>query len=66
MHWELYGEHLDADENPNARTGLSLTRFQADGVVRMERLLEEHGGVLVADEVGLGKTYLAGVSALGS
>jgi hypothetical protein len=26
----------------------------------MERLLDEHGGVLVADEVGLGKTYLAG------
>lgn len=60
MLWELYGEHLDADENPNVRTGLSLTRFQADGVVRMERLLDEHGGVLVADEVGLGKTYLAG------
>jgi len=60
MLWELYGEHLDADENTNVRTGLNLTRFQADGVVRMERLLEEHGGVLVADEVGLGKTYLAG------
>jgi hypothetical protein len=60
MLWELYGEHLDADENPNIHTGLSLTRFQADGVVRMERLLDEHGGVLVADEVGLGKTYLAG------
>lgn len=60
MLWELYGEHLDADENPHIRTGLSLTRFQADGVVRMERLLDEHGGVLVADEVGLGKTYLAG------
>ncbi|WP_275003082.1 helicase-related protein [Promicromonospora iranensis] len=60
MLWELYGEHLDAEENPNVRTGLNLTRFQADGVVRMERLLDEHGGVLVADEVGLGKTYLAG------
>ena len=60
MLWELYGEHLDADENPNVRTGLNLTRFQADGVTRMERLLDEHGGVLVADEVGLGKTYLAG------
>ncbi len=60
MLWEVYGEHLDADENPNVHTGLSLTRFQADGVVRMERLLDEHGGVLVADEVGLGKTYLAG------
>ncbi len=61
MLWELYGEHLDAEENPpNVRTGLNLTRFQADGVVRMERLLDEHGGVLVADEVGLGKTFLAG------
>lgn len=60
MLWELYGEHLDAEENPNVRTGLNLTRFQADGVARMERLLVEHGGVLVADEVGLGKTYLAG------
>jgi len=59
MLWELYGLHLD-DENPHVRTGLSLTRFQADGVTRMERLLDEHGGVLVADEVGLGKTYLAG------
>lgn len=60
MLWELYGQHLDEDENPHLRTGLSLTRFQADGVARMDRLLQEHGGVLVADEVGLGKTYLAG------
>jgi hypothetical protein len=60
MLWELYGEHLDADESPNVHTGLNLTRFQADGVTRMERLLDEHGGVLVADEVGLGKTFLAG------
>lgn len=59
MLWELYGMHLE-DESPHVKTGLSLTRFQADGVVRMERLLDEHGGVLVADEVGLGKTYLAG------
>lgn len=59
MLWELYGRHLD-EEDPNPRTHLGLTRFQADGVVRMERLLDEHGGVLVADEVGLGKTYLAG------
>lgn len=60
MLWELYGEHLDVEEDPNQRTGLALTGFQADGVARMRRLLEEHGGVLVADEVGLGKTYLAG------
>lgn len=54
---ELYGGEL-ADEEPG-QTRFGLTRFQADGVKRMERLLDELGGVLVADEVGLGKTYLA-------
>ncbi|MCC7128570.1 MAG: helicase [Microbacteriaceae bacterium] len=52
-----YGNHLD-EEQPNS-TRFELTRFQADGVKRIRRLLEELGGVLVADEVGLGKTYLA-------
>lgn len=54
---ERYGEHLD-DETPGD-TRFGLTRFQADGVKRMRRLLNELDGVLVADEVGLGKTYLA-------
>ena len=54
---ERYGPHLDEEEAGPTR--FELTRFQADGVRRMERLLDEVGGVLVADEVGLGKTYLA-------
>lgn len=57
MLWELYGDHIE-EEKPKGT--LSLTSFQRDGVSRMERLLEENGGVLVADEVGLGKSYLAG------
>ncbi|AMG83328.1 MULTISPECIES: SNF2-related protein [Microbacterium] len=52
-----YGEHLDDEQAGPTR--FELTRFQADGVKRMRRLLEEVGGVLVADEVGLGKTFLA-------
>jgi hypothetical protein len=59
MLWELYAEHLDEERTP-ARTFGGLTRFQSDGVTRMRRLLHELGGVLVADEVGLGKTFLAG------
>ena len=55
---ELYGAHLE--EEQAADTGLKLTQFQSDGVRRMHRLLDSLGGVLVADEVGLGKTYLAG------
>lgn len=57
MLWELYGAELD--EEKAVDTELHLTPFQADGVARMERLLGQLGGVLVADEVGLGKTYLA-------
>lgn len=52
---ELYGNAPD-EERP--RTELHLTGFQLDGVSRMLRLLDSHGGVLVADEVGLGKTFL--------
>lgn len=55
---ELYRDGLDDDLAERAE--LNLTGFQRDGVVRMVRLLEALGGVLVADEVGLGKTFLAG------
>lgn len=54
----LYGDVVDEEATPK-RTSLNLTRFQSDGVARMERLLETLGGVLVADEVGLGKSFLA-------
>ena len=59
MLWEQYKDHLD-DETLDPTTELKLTKFQSDGVKRMLRLLDTHGGVLVADEVGLGKTFLAG------
>lgn len=59
MLWELYGKILNEEKPQPTELRLSLTRFQTDGVARMERLIETLGGVLVADEVGLGKTYLA-------
>lgn len=56
--WQLYGneieEEIREDEN------LPLTTFQKHGVVRALRLMRERGGVIVADEVGLGKTFIAG------
>jgi len=55
---ELYGSVLD-EERPSA-SNFELSSFQLDGISRMKRLLATHGGVLVADEVGLGKTFLAG------
>ncbi len=58
MLYELYGSVL-SEERPVAPS-FDLAQFQIDGIARIKRLLAEQGGVIVADEVGLGKTYLAG------
>jgi hypothetical protein len=54
---ELYGSGKD---NSDERIGLTVTEFQRDGILRALRILDELGGVLVCDEVGLGKTFIAG------
>jgi len=56
--FQLYGEELDQETREAGEIG--LTEFQKHGVWRAERILREHGGVIVADEVGLGKTFIAG------
>ena len=55
---ELYGKGYE--EDPNFRFGLNLPAFGRDAVKRAIRIMDELGGVLVCDEVGLGKTYTAG------
>jgi hypothetical protein len=56
--YERYGDELEEEREEEG--GIGLTTFQEDGVRRANRFLDEHGGVIVADEVGLGKTYIAG------
>ena len=56
--WELYGEEIEVEQDEIG--DLTLTRFQEHGVWRAKRILETLGGVIVADGVGLGKTYTAG------
>ena len=56
--WELYGKEVDIDSQKGE--SLPLTHFQKHGVIRALRIMEECGGVIVADEVGLGKTFIAG------
>ena len=60
MLFEMYGDTLADDDDATIRTQLRLTGFQREGVARMLRLLNRNGGVIVADEVGLGKTFMAG------
>lgn len=57
MLYELYG---DAPNMSGVKIDLPVTEFQRDGIRRAQRILDELGGVLVCDEVGLGKTFIAG------
>jgi len=57
MLWERYHGELGREE---PRSGLHLTAFQRDGLYRALDYLARHSGVMIADGVGLGKTYLAG------
>jgi superfamily II DNA or RNA helicase len=57
---ERYGRELEAEASATSAGRIHLTRFQEDGVWRAKQILERRNGVLVADEVGLGKTFLAG------
>ena len=56
--WELYGKEIEEDIKKD--NNLPLTTFQKHGVARALRLIDETGGVIIADEVGLGKTFIAG------
>lgn len=55
--WERYGAELEEEAEETGR--IQLTRFQTDGVHRARRILERFHGVLVADSVGLGKSFIA-------
>jgi superfamily II DNA or RNA helicase len=70
MHWvphapaevaERILARLWPDPVPQPRTGgtFPLTWFQAAGAERARAILTRWGGVLIADSVGLGKTYIA-------
>ncbi len=56
--WELYGDEVTDASNAEGR--IPLTNFQKHGVWRARSILERFGGVIVADEVGLGKTFIGG------
>ena len=60
MLWEIYGQELQQIETGLDGAGINLTQFQTDGLFRAKSILRKRGGVLIADEVGLGKTFLAG------
>jgi superfamily II DNA or RNA helicase len=59
MLWERYGTELEQIEKTPSG-GINLTSFQEDGVARARQILAKYRGVLIADGVGLGKSFTAG------
>jgi len=59
MLYELYGADVEAEAAARGVSRLGLTGFQSDGVWRTKRILARRRGVVIADEVGLGKTFIA-------
>ena len=59
MLWEKYGAEVEALAREDG-FGLHLAPFQRDGVTLARMILARYNGVVVADGVGLGKTFIAG------
>lgn len=67
--YNIFSEFLDdisEDNMPNEMTGFKNTKlwnmlydFQKDGVIGIINKLEKHNGCILADSVGLGKTFTA-------
>jgi superfamily II DNA or RNA helicase len=55
--YEYFRDRL-LPESAEARLGVELASFQQEGLREAIRLIDRHGGVIVSDAVGLGKTYI--------
>lgn len=65
IYYNIVGKHLDQglEYEPVLDKDKwldGLTEYQEDAVIRADRILQKQKGILIADEVGLGKTYIAG------
>lgn len=58
--YEYLKDQLDGDEDLllGRKSAIDLAEFQADSVRRARRILGRYDGVLIADSVGLGKTWI--------
>ena len=56
--YEYFKDELD-DEAPRAtRSAVELSEFQEDAVKKARKILTRYDGVIIADSVGLGKTWI--------
>jgi hypothetical protein len=56
--WHLY--HAELEQEAQETGQIPVTNFQKHGIWRARKILAKYGGAMVADGVGLGKTFTAG------
>lgn len=56
--YEYFKDELGEDAVELGRSAVDLAEFQEDAVKKARRILARYDGVLVADSVGLGKTWI--------
>jgi hypothetical protein len=56
--FEYFKDDLDAQPQPSGRSAVELAEFQEDAVKKARKILARYDGVMIADSVGLGKTWI--------
>jgi SNF2 family DNA or RNA helicase len=56
--YEYFRDELGQDPLAMGRSAIELAEFQDDAVKKARRILARYDGVLIADSVGLGKTWI--------
>jgi superfamily II DNA or RNA helicase len=58
--FEYFRDDLDSEAQvtPSTRSAVELSEFQEDAVKKARKILARYDGVMIADSVGLGKTWI--------
>ena len=56
--FEYFKDDLATEERSDVRSAVDLAEFQEDAVKKARKVLARYDGVMVADSVGLGKTWI--------
>jgi hypothetical protein len=56
--FEYFKGDLETDDTRGTRSAVDLAEFQEDAVKKARKVLARYDGVMVADSVGLGKTWI--------
>jgi len=56
--YEYFKDQLEDEQPRGTRSAVDLAEFQEDAVIKARKILSRFDGVMIADSVGLGKTWI--------